>query len=594
MNIGSARKLVARKREVSIIISTIKDLLDYVAHRSKKVLFFGPSGCGKSLFLRAINGEGYVRDPKGWTAIQLDTPDILKGDVFKNVERKFDGIETVPKFGVDITQIIIDDLDIFLGDLETDPKAYRYALARIRALHDVLLTAAVKNPNILKREILDLFDEYLPIFYPSLEDRFDILKLYLSNFEPRIEAYQQILQTIASKTKWFSGSELAELVGDVMSNNSGIKESYFELTIDQIAGRFSFDNRRRELEEYLNFTLGNSKVPSIFLVHAKQVCYEFGIIHQESLPYLIDRPEDEHLEFKAVFCNLIDDCLQDIDSFLNTDGGILFIGVSDEKPRKILGLNLDHKVLKHKNSDGFAGRLISTFKSRFGEEYLNLIEISFQQTNNGEICKVKVQKSTAGVFLKKADKSDDDFYVRKDGHSLPLSRSQTYKYIKEHFKEKTIRSDSKTNLNEKVKHSKRILLTRSDYQGLDNWCKSTLMDNLLLHYSERLETLCLMKHFETGYHDKLWVPLMEYKDLKEKYGFLKIPILTSQPQPKLAKKVPTKEEENRLPKLEQQFLQALDEVIFGVQNEIPLKGHVIFVQCEMKSARKRTNGLDPI
>lgn len=123
-----------------------------------------------------------------------------------------------------------------------------------------------------------------------------------------------------------------QLVNEVMSHHSGIKESNFEMDIQQIAGRFNIQNRARELEEYLNFTLGNSKVPSIFLEHAKQVCSEFGIIHEDSLPYLLDKPEDEHLEFKAVFCNLIDDCLQDIDAFLNTDGGILFHHASNRSP----------------------------------------------------------------------------------------------------------------------------------------------------------------------------------------------------------------------------------------------------------------------
>jgi hypothetical protein len=74
-----------------------------------------------------------------------------------------------------------------------------------------------------------------------------------------------------------------------------------------------------------------------------------------------------------------------------------------------------------------------------------------------------------------------------------------------------------------VKHSKNILLTRADYQGLDHWAPENLMSNLLLHGNDRLETKYLMQHFKSGHHEELWLPLMEYKAILEKYDRLVIP-----------------------------------------------------------------------
>jgi hypothetical protein len=135
-----------------------------------------------------------------------------------------------------------------------------------------------------------------------------------------------------------------------------------------------------------------------------------------------------------------------------------------------------------------------------------------------------------------------------------------------------------------LKHSKRILLTRSDYQGLDNWEKANLIENLLLHANDELETKSLMQHFETGYFDQLWSPLMKYKSLREKHN---CPIVPFPPRFQEAiggygkslsdafENIPEDDKE-RLLKLKEQLLNAIDRIIFEVQNGIPLKGRCDF------------------
>ncbi len=132
----------------------------------------------------------------------------------------------------------------------------------------------------------------------------------------------------------------------------------------------------------------------------------------------------------------------------------------------------------------------------------------------------------------------------------------------------------------RLKHSRFILLTRSDYQGLDNWAKVNLMGNLILHGNDQLETRCLMQHFETGYRDELWEPLMEYRSLAQKYDN---PIVPFPPRfqeeifgygkdlENAFERIP-ETDKRRFLELKERFLDNIDKIIFWVRSGKPLKG----------------------
>ena len=93
----------------------------------------------------------------------------------------------------------------------------------------------------------------------------------------------------------------------------------------------------------------------------------------------------------------------------------------------------------------------------------------------------------------------------------------------------------------------------SDYQGLDHWSETYLIENLLevgLNKKSR-EISCLMEHFETGYYVDLWVPLMKYKDN-------------------------TSEVEDKTFRLKKEILEKIKDIIFSVKNGIPLEGSCQF------------------
>ena len=162
-----------------------------------------------------------------------------------------------------------------------------------------------------------------------------------------------------------------------------------------------------------------------------------------------------------------------------------------------------------------------------------------------------------------------------------MSFSGIVKKLASEVRKKDAKSKTaRTNHNNKLQHSKYILLTRSDYQGLDHWAEVNLIENLLLHSNEKFEISSLMDHFKTGYYDELWSPLMEYKNLIEKY---KHPIVPFPPRfqetiggygkslTDTFEMIPERDRK-RLLELKEQLLEKIQAVIFDVQNGISLKG----------------------
>ncbi len=168
-------------------------------------------------------------------------------------------------------------------------------------------------------------------------------------------------------------------------------------------------------------------------------------------------------------------------------------------------------------------------------------------------------------------------------HDSDYVKNEFCRIVAELVTEAHKRPDDKSALQNnqgKLRHSRFILLTRTDYQGLDNWARVNLMENLILHGKDQLETACLIQHFETGYRDELWNPLMEYKILTQKYSN---PIVPFPPrfQEEIGgygksleyafERIP-ETDKKRLLELKKKFLENIDKIIFGVRNGKPVKG----------------------
>ena len=156
---------------------------------------------------------------------------------------------------------------------------------------------------------------------------------------------------------------------------------------------------------------------------------------------IIEKGESDSVEFKSSLRwdykqqkpnkNLELVIVKTISAFLNTEGGLLFIGIDDDC--KILGIEKDYQSLNKKNSDGFILSLINIVNQSLGKIYHKNISINIVSIDKKDVCVVSIEKSSQPVFLKKSD--TEEFYIRTSVSSQPMSISEAYKYIKTHWDE---------------------------------------------------------------------------------------------------------------------------------------------------------------
>lgn len=162
-------------------------------------------------------------------------------------------------------------------------------------------------------------------------------------------------------------------------------------------------------------------------------------IFNYSLEDLLKMDENEKVEFKS---SLIWDykrkqkdkkigeiVAKTISCFMNSKGGILLIGVNNQK--EILGIEQDLKNLENGSQDEFEIYFTNVIKKCLGTLYRKYIEIKFDESNNKTVFIVKVKKSPRPVFVKYKD--DSQFYVRQGNSCQPLNIEEAAIYIKENW-----------------------------------------------------------------------------------------------------------------------------------------------------------------
>ena len=151
---------------------------------------------------------------------------------------------------------------------------------------------------------------------------------------------------------------------------------------------------------------------------------------------LIKKGENEKLEFKSTLrtnmhTNEIDrkieqSCLKTITAFLNSEGGTLLIGVSDQG--KILGIEKDHFI----NNDKFNLHFTNLVKEHIGNEFLPYLNSELILIEEKNILKVDCLKSEKPVFLR-FNKSEE-FYMRIGAATVQITGSKLINYINNQFR----------------------------------------------------------------------------------------------------------------------------------------------------------------
>lgn len=118
--------------------------------------------------------------------------------------------------------------------------------------------------------------------------------------------------------------------------------------------------------------------------------------------------------------------LKTLAGFLNTNGGMLVIGVADDGSP--IGIQPDNFA----NEDKMSLHLINIVKSRMGVQAITSVHAHFDDHDDHRVMVVKCRKSPMPVFVKDGD--TERFYIRTGPSTTELSASQTQEYIKQRFR----------------------------------------------------------------------------------------------------------------------------------------------------------------
>jgi hypothetical protein len=216
--------------------------------------------------------------------------------------------------------------------------------------------------------------------------------------------------------------------------------------------QFGYDIEREEPALYIRLKAPFVLQPDCILVEAENGIEANELIDniieklgkeakRKDLKELLKRQEDEHLEFKSTLRYSIEKGIEDgsleketvktICAFLNTDGGILLIGVSDD--RQIVGLSYDLQTFKEKRDiDAFELHLVNLIWDKIGKTFLKFITVSFSNIKDETICKVKVDVSDEPTFYKEG--AVQTFYIRAKNSTKPMPMEDATKYIRKKWK----------------------------------------------------------------------------------------------------------------------------------------------------------------
>jgi signal-transduction protein with cAMP-binding, CBS, and nucleotidyltransferase domain len=150
---------------------------------------------------------------------------------------------------------------------------------------------------------------------------------------------------------------------------------------------------------------------------------------------IILQGENEKVEFKSTlrfnlhsgkFGREIEHAaLKTISAFLNSWGGILVIGVDDEK--NISGIAKD----QFESDDRALLHLTQMIKERIGEHFLQFIQASVERIGQEQIIRIDVNPSNLPAYL--TNNQDEYFYIRTGPSTTDLKTSMIYDYIDHRF-----------------------------------------------------------------------------------------------------------------------------------------------------------------
>ena len=123
-------------------------------------------------------------------------------------------------------------------------------------------------------------------------------------------------------------------------------------------------------------------------------------------------------------------CLKTIVGFLNTDGGVLLIGVADNG--SIPGVDFEIEKLHKSNIDKFQTGFKNLLKDRIGEQFYPYISVTINSVDGAQVVRVECRRSEP-CFLMNPQTKKEEFYVRAPAATDQLEGRKQMEYISRHW-----------------------------------------------------------------------------------------------------------------------------------------------------------------
>jgi predicted HTH transcriptional regulator len=164
--------------------------------------------------------------------------------------------------------------------------------------------------------------------------------------------------------------------------------------------------------------------------------HEQFITGRQEIKHLIRLGESYSLEFKSTLRQNLKSgkkdpqiehaCLKTMAAFLNSNGGVLLIGVRDDG--EILGVEADGFA----NQDIYAQHFWNLVKASMGVDHTPMIQAGFESVDDKTVFRVDCVKSPRPVFLKQKG-FDEEFFIRVGPSSAKLGIMEALQYIGQRF-----------------------------------------------------------------------------------------------------------------------------------------------------------------
>ena len=118
-----------------------------------------------------------------------------------------------------------------------------------------------------------------------------------------------------------------------------------------------------------------------------------------------------------------------IAAMLNSEGGVLLVGVADDGTA--FGIESDIKTIGRRDLDGIGQLLASLISDSIGPEYGAFVGADYPTYRDSTVCRIRVEASPKPAFHQSTTGSE--FFVRVGNTTRPLDPQAAHDYIGMHW-----------------------------------------------------------------------------------------------------------------------------------------------------------------